>query len=96
LDAVRAKSLVHAKTFESYAAALRKIAADISGVADKKRAMWRAKVDGIKLATLTAEMIEAWRVDFIKRKGINPFKVKARRDGDGARDILRVPTTTLS
>jgi integrase len=79
LDAVKAKSLIHAKTIESYAAALRKIAADISSVADKKRATWRAKVDGIKLATLTAEMIEAWRADFIKRGSVNPIKEKSAR-----------------
>jgi type II secretory ATPase GspE/PulE/Tfp pilus assembly ATPase PilB-like protein len=77
LDAVRAKSLIHAKTIESYAAALRKIASDIHGPAEKKRAAWRARVDGIKLATLSAEMVEAWRADFIKVKGINPLKEKA-------------------
>jgi hypothetical protein len=76
---VRAKSLIHTKTIESYAAALRKIASDIHNVTDKKRATWRRRVDTIKLATLSAEMIEAWRADFIKRKATNPLKEKSAR-----------------
>jgi hypothetical protein len=79
IDAVRSQSLIHAKTIESYAAALRKIASDIHNVTDKKRATWRARVDAIKLATLSAEMIEAWRADFIKRKTVNPLKKKSAR-----------------
>ena len=79
VDAVRAKSLIHAKTIESYAAALRKIASDIHNVTDKKRATWRERVDAIKLATLTAEMVEAWRADFIKRGSVNPIKEKSAR-----------------
>ena len=69
LDAVKGKSLIHAKTIESYGAALRKIASDVHGVTDKKRSTRRTRVDAIKLATLSAEKIEilahrfhqAWR-----------------------------------
>ena len=86
VDAVKVKSAIYPKTVEGYAVALRKIAADIYGLADtpeKKspihREAWRGKVSSIKLRTLTTEKIENWRVDFIKRKGINPVKEKSAR-----------------
>jgi integrase len=80
VDAVHAKSLIHVKTIESYAAALRKIAGDIHDVVHNgPRADWRTRVDAIKLATLTAETIESWRADFIKRGSINPLKEKSAR-----------------
>ena len=66
LDAVRAKSAIHAKTLDSYAAALRKIAGDIHNVTHNgKRSTWRERVDAIKLDTLTSQAIEKWRADFI-------------------------------
>ena len=79
LEAVRAKSLIHAKTIESYASALRKIASDIHTIADKKRSTWRARVDAIKLATLTSERVETWRIDFIRRGSVNPIKEKSAK-----------------
>jgi integrase len=79
IDAVAEKSQIHPKTCESYSAALRKIASDIHNVVDKKRSTWRTQVDAIKLATLTAEMIEAWRADFIKRGSVNPVKEKSAK-----------------
>ena len=36
-------------------------------------------MDAIKLATLTAEVIEEWRAGFIKRGAINPLKEKSAR-----------------
>ena len=86
LDAVKARSAIYSKTIESYGASLRKIAADIHGLADtgeKKspvnRAAWRAIVGAIKLRTLSAERIENWRIDFIRRKGTDPVKEKSAR-----------------
>ena len=80
VDAVRAKSLIHAKTIESYAAALRKIAADIRGITHNgKRSAWRERVDATKLDALTTQAIEAWRADFIKRGSTNPLKEKSAR-----------------
>jgi integrase len=80
IDAVAEKSLIHAKTLESYGAALRKIAGDIHDVTHKgPRADWRVRVDAIKLVTLTAEMIEAWRADFIKAGSVNPVKERSAR-----------------
>ena len=80
LEAVRAKSLIHAKTLESYAGALRKIAADIRNVAHNgKRSTWREQVDAIKLDTLTNQAIEEWRTNFIKRGSTNPLKEKSAK-----------------
>jgi hypothetical protein len=76
MDAVYSKSLIHPKTLESYAAALRKIASDIHGLGDGKRSTWRARVDSLKLATLSPEAIEAWRAGFIKRGSTNPLAEK--------------------
>ena len=64
--AVATKGLFSPKTFQSYAEALRKIAGDITGVAG------REKRDAIKLRTITPEKIEAWRVEFIRRKATDP------------------------
>jgi hypothetical protein len=86
VDAAKRKSAVYTKTLEGYAVALRKIAADICGLADtgeKKspihREVWREKVNAIKLRTLTREKIENWRVEFIKRRGVDPLSEKSAR-----------------
>jgi Phage integrase family len=81
LNAVREKCLIHLKTLEAYAAALRKIASDIHGIAHNgaSRSEWRSRVDSIKLATLTAEAVEAWRADFIRRGNVNPVKERSAR-----------------
>jgi len=80
IDAVAEKSLIHSKTIESCGAALRKIAGDIHDVThDGLRSTWRVRVDGIKLATLAAEMIEAWRANFIKAGSVNPVKERSAR-----------------
>ena len=64
LDAVKAKSAIYLKTVEGYAVALRKIAADIHGLADTRekkspthRQAWRASRFN-QAANLTAEKID--------------------------------------
>jgi integrase len=80
LDAVRVKSLIHAKTVESYASALRKIVSDVQGIAHNgKRSGWRVRVDAVKLDSLSVQAIEDWRADFIKRGSTNPLKEKSAR-----------------
>ena len=80
LDAVRAKSLIRAKTIERYGTALRKIAADIREITHNgKRSAWRERVDATKLDTLTTQAIEDWRANFIKRGSINPLAEKGAR-----------------
>jgi hypothetical protein len=91
LEAVSAKSLFSSKTFQSYAQALRKIAGDITGV------VGREKRDAIKLRTLTPEKIEAWRIEFIRRKAIDPLREKSARISVGsfifrARSLFSVDT----
>jgi site-specific recombinase XerC len=73
IEAVTAKSLIHPKTIQSYAKALRKIAGDIAGETK------RGKREAIKLRTLTPERIEAWRIDFIRRNATDPLKEKSAR-----------------
>jgi Phage integrase family len=73
LEAVAAKSLIYPKTVSSYAKALRKIAGDIA------RETKREKRDAIRLRTLTPEKIEAWRIEFIRRKATDPLKEKSAR-----------------
>ena len=73
LEAVTAKSPIYPKTIQSYAKALRKIAGDITGETK------REKRDAIRLRTLTAEKIEAWRIEFIRRKATDPLKEKSAR-----------------
>ena len=67
---VRQGSMIYPKTIESYASALRKIAGDITEKHDR---------NAIKLRTLTAEKIEAWRDDFIRRNAVNPVAEKSAR-----------------
>ena len=71
IEAVSARSLFSPKTFQSYAQALRKITGDIAGEAK------REKRDLIKLRTITPEKIDAWRIEFIRRKATDPFEEKA-------------------
>ena len=73
IEAVAAKSLFSPKTLQSYAQALRKIAGDITG------AIGREKRDAIKLRILTPEKIEAWRIEFIRRKATDPLREKSAR-----------------
>ena len=78
IEAVAARSLFSPKTLESYAQALRKIAGDITGETK------REKRDGIKLRTLTPEKIEAWRVEFIRKKATDPLRERSARISVGS------------
>jgi integrase len=73
IEAVAAKSLFTSKTFQSYTQALRKIVGDITGETK------REKRDALKLRTFTPEKIEAWRIEFIRRKSTDPLKEKSAR-----------------
>jgi hypothetical protein len=73
IEAVGTKSLFSPKTLDSYAQALRKITGDIVGESE------REKRDAIKLRTLTSEKIEAWRIDFIRRKATDPPRERSGR-----------------
>jgi hypothetical protein len=77
LEAVAAKSLFSPKTLQSYAQALRKITGDITGVTG------REKREAIKLRTLTPEKIEAWRIEFIRKKATDPLEREERPNFGG-------------
>ena len=47
-------------------------------ITDSSRSLAR-EINAIKLRTLTREKIETWRVDFIRRKGIDPLSEKSAR-----------------
>jgi hypothetical protein len=78
IEAVAAKSLFSPKTLDSYAQALRKIVGDI---VDE---IGREKRDAVKLRALTSEKIEAWRIEFIRRKATDPLKEKSARVSAGS------------
>ena len=91
LEAVATKSLFSPKTLQSYAQALRKITGDITGV------VGREERDAIKLRTLTPEKIEAWRIEFIRKKATDPLREKSARISVGsfilrARSLFSVET----
>jgi hypothetical protein len=73
IEAVVTRSLFTPKTLGSYAQALRKITGDVTGETK------REKRDAVKLRTLTNEKIEAWRIDFIRKKATDPLKEKSAR-----------------
>jgi integrase len=73
IEAVEAKNLFSPKTLQSYAQALRKITGDITGETE------REKRDAVKLRTLTSEKIEAWRIEFIRKKATDPLREKSAR-----------------
>jgi hypothetical protein len=72
IEAVSAKSLIYPRTLTSYAQALRKIAGDIHSLPPREAGR-------LKLASLSPEKIEAWRIEYIRRGAINPLKEKSAR-----------------
>ena len=78
IEAVAARSLFSPKTLQSYAQALRKITGDIVGETK------REKRDASRLRTLTPEKIEAWRIEFIRKKATDPLKEKSARVSVGS------------
>jgi hypothetical protein len=78
IEAVATKSLFLPKTLQSYAQALRKITGDITGETK------REKRDAVKLRTLIPEKIEAWRIEFIRRKATDPLREKSARISVGS------------
>jgi hypothetical protein len=73
IDAVIERSIFRPKTLTSYVAAFRQIVGEIAEESN------REKRDRIKLRTITPEKIEAWRVEFIRKRSTNPLKEKSAR-----------------
>lgn len=77
LAAVEQHCPIFAHTFQNYASALRKLAADLAGIKNDKtrfdykgggNAAWRSQVDAVKLETLTLAAVNAWRTAYTKGK----------------------------
>jgi len=83
LEELKGKSDLKPKTLEGYAAALRKIVADIIGQGRggeaKSRAMWRQAVESIKLTELTPAKVQQWKLSFVAGTGDDPVRQRAAR-----------------
>ena len=73
IDAVIERSIFRPKTLTSYVAAFRQIVGEIAEESN------RESRDRIKLRTITPAKIEAWRVEFIRKRSTNPLKEKSAR-----------------
>ena len=76
------------KTFEDYCQKFRTILSqifDIKGGREKfdyvngGRDAWLAKIDRIKLADVTPDKVNRWRIAFVKKAGANPMKQRRAR-----------------
>jgi integrase len=73
IDAVIERSNFRPKTLTSYVAAFRQIVGEIAEESNRERR------NRIKLCAITPEKVEAWRVEFIRKRSTNPLKEKSAR-----------------
>jgi integrase len=76
------------KTFEDYCRSFRTILSQIFGIKGGRekfdyvnggRAAWVAKIDRIKLADVTPDKVNKWRIAFVKKAGASPVKQRRAR-----------------
>ena len=76
------------KTFEDYCRSFRQIVSEIFQIKGGRerfdyinggRAAWIAKIDRIKLADVTPDKLNKWRIGFVKKVGGNPVKQRRAR-----------------
>lgn len=88
LEEVKAKASAKPKTIESYCRAFRTIVADICGIDGGKskydyrnggRAAWLAKINSVKLANITPDEVQKWKLRFVRRAGNDPLKQRIAR-----------------
>lgn len=88
LEEVKAKASARPKTIESYCRAFRTIVADICDIDGGKskydyrnggRAAWLAKINSVKLANITPDEVQKWRLRFVRRAGNDPLKQRIAR-----------------
>ena len=91
------------KTFEDYCRSFRQIVSDIFQIKGGRekfdylnggRAAWIAKIDHIKLADVTPDKLNKWRIGFVKKAGGNP--VKQRRARITCNSIMRQAKSLFS
>ena len=88
LAEVKAKADGRQKTIEGYCRAFRTIVADIFGIDGGKakydyrtggREKWLARVEAVKLSEVSPEMVQKWKLRFLRRAGNDPLQQRAAR-----------------
>jgi integrase len=89
LEAVEATgSIRNGRTLGSYARALRRIAADVTGIPRSAKiiydrtsghAEWLERVGRVKLGELTQDRLQRWKNQFVRRAGDDPRKEESAR-----------------
>jgi len=88
LEEVKAKASARPKTIESYCRAFRTIVADIRGIdggnakydyRNDGRAAWLAKINSVKIASITPDEVQRWKLRFLRRAGSDPIKQRAAK-----------------
>ncbi len=91
------------KTFGDYSRSFRTILSQIFGIEGGKekfdyvnggRNAWAARIDGIKLADVTPDKVNKWRIAFVKKAGNNP--VKQRRSRITCNSLMRQAKSLFS
>lgn len=79
---VKAKANGDPKTIEGYCRSLRKIVADIAGLAETREKFdyhsggyqrWLERVHGVRLATITPARVQAWKRSFLSKAESDPL-----------------------
>ena len=88
LEEVREKAGGKARTVEDYCRAFRSIVADIFGIEGGRkkydyraggRDAWLAKIHAVKLADVTPETVQKWKIRFLRRAGSQPVRQRAAK-----------------
>ena len=87
LEEVKAKASARPKTIEGYCRAFRTIVADIFKIDGGKskydyrndgRAAWLAKINNVKIADVTPDEVQKWKLRFLRRVGSDPVQTAGR------------------
>lgn len=88
LKEVQEKASARAKTIESYCRAFRTIVADIRDIDGGKqkfdyrnggRANWLNRINSVKLASITPDEIQKWKLRFVRRAGADAVKQRVAK-----------------
>ena len=88
LQEVQAKVSIRPKTLGDYFRAFRTIVSGIEGIdggtakydyRSGGREAWLAKVHAVKLADVTPEKVQKWKIEFLRRAGSGPLKQRAAK-----------------
>jgi integrase len=85
IEAVERTSTLRIKTLRFYCRALRKIVADIAGLADDphkygaNHSKWIERVHAVKLSVLSPAALQAWKRSYLARTGQDPLSQRCAR-----------------